>query len=227
MKRWPSIAPCAALLTACAGAAWGADAPPKLLDPAASLCQWADDDSIQRLEQRLDYVDHMLPNIPPEEDRYLTAESERGMKVYQEEQDKHLSTDPSDQILSTLAARKLYYPWKIRKELAKLKHDVAKILSHKPSPEELYMPTYRGNDEAEKLKLAAQALDSAHSYSLQVQEYMTRGQLGKAPPVLASEQFLNVYGGLISLTPDLANYIQCKLAKIMGPQPLPWDPLPK
>ena len=76
------------------------------------------------------------------------------------------------------------------------------------------------NDEgdAEKLNLAAGALQSAHIYIQAVEDWRMMLQVGKAPAEMTSEQFYSkVYP--FHLTMELGYFLQCKLAKIMGPQP--------
>ncbi|WP_060126977.1 hypothetical protein [Burkholderia cepacia] len=187
-------------------------------DPAATRCAGFDDAGLERLIGQLDYADEALPHIPPEEDRYLTAESSAALKVYEEEQKQNNWKPPAqgqgNMRFAALAARPLYTVWKVRKDLADAKQAIAGIVRD-GSPAR----SYKKNPEAEKLERATRAIGPLSAYSLQMQEFLTRQTLAQNNNMLVTpEQWARLYSGELTLDSALGFYMSCKLAKIMGRQ---------
>jgi hypothetical protein len=205
-----------ALLVGSASPAFSADLA-KDYDPAETQCHFADDAELQKnLTSILDYADQALPNIPPEEDRYLTAESAAAKKVYDEELEKNNWKTPAqgqgNARYAALQARPLYTVWGVRKNIVEARKAITEILK----PEPPILVTYRKNPEAEKLERATRALSSVNQYVLAMQDFLTKQSF--TPSLITSDQYLRLYGGAFSLTHDLGQYMSCKLAKIMGRQ---------
>ncbi|MBN3770720.1 hypothetical protein [Burkholderia sp. Se-20378] len=205
------------LLLTLAFPAFSADLP-KDYDPAETRCGF-DDASLKNVIGQLDYADQVLPNIPPEEDRYLTAESAAAKKVYDEELRKNNWKTPlqgqGNMRYGALEARPLYAAWNLRKELVEAKGKITEILKPEPVP---VLVTYRKNPEAEKLERATRALLSITTYSLRMQDFLTRQNLAPNNAMITSDQWTRLYSGALTLNSDLGYYMSCKLAKIMGRQ---------
>lgn len=188
-------------------------------DPAEGRCQFWDDASLQKLTAQLDYADQVLPNIPPEEDRYLTAESASAQKVYLEELEKNNWKAPiqgqGNTRYAALEARPLYTVWGVRKDLVEAKRAITEITRPEPG-----LVNYRKNQDAEKLERATKALSPVNKYALQIQKLLTRQTFVSNSVLITSDQYSRLYSGALTLTSDLGYYMSCKLAKIMGRQPL-------
>ncbi|MFC0398590.1 hypothetical protein [Paraburkholderia rhizosphaerae] len=186
-------------------------------DPAETRCQFWDDSSLEKMTAQLDYADQVLPNIPPEEDRYLTAESSAAKKVYEDELKKNDWKEPvqgqGNMRYAALEARPLYTVWGVRKDLVEARQAIDGIL--KPGSG---LVIYRKNPDAEKLQRALRALYPADRYALHMQELLTKQTLTSNNRMITSEQYSRLYGGALTLTTNLGYYMDCKLAKIMGRQ---------
>lgn len=80
------------------------------IDPAETRCLAGSDDVLARMVKDLDYVDLNLPNVPPEEQRYIEAESASALRIGQEEQRTGDQRAPrASAMLDKLHARPLYY----------------------------------------------------------------------------------------------------------------------
>ncbi|MGS1060087.1 hypothetical protein [Burkholderia glumae] len=205
-----------AMLFALVSPAFSAELP-KDYDPADTRCGF-DDASLNNVLGQLAYADQALPNIPPEEDRYLTVESAAAKKVYEEELKKNDWNPPlqgqGNMRYAALEARPLYVVWNLRKELAEAQRKITEIL--KP-PVPIFV-TYRKNPEAEKLERATRALLSVTEYSLRMQDFLTRQNLAPNSAMITSDQWSRLYSGALTLNSDLGYFMSCKLAKIMGRQ---------
>ncbi|MBC8641621.1 hypothetical protein IAG25_32880 [Caballeronia sp. EK] len=190
-------------------------------DPAEGRCNFWDDASLKTLTATLDYADQVLPNIPPEEDRYLTAESTAAQKVYEEELKKNNWKAPAQSQGNTryaaLEARPLYTVWGVRNALAKAKLSIAAILDEGSGTG---FVTYRKNPDAAKLDRALHAIYPLDAYALSMQALLTKQtyvpQSHKI--MLTADQWSKLYGGTSTLTTNLGYYMSCKLAKVMGRQ---------
>ncbi|NLP64207.1 hypothetical protein [Paraburkholderia sacchari] len=178
-------------------------------DPAETRCSGFDDASLKNFIGQLDYADLVLPNVPPEEDRYLTAESAAAQKLYMDESTR----GQGNMRYAALDARPLYVVWGVRKDLVDSKRAIAGILEDGGPAR-----SYRKNPEAEKLERATRALLPVTEYSLHMQDFLTRQNLAPNKAIVTSEQWARLYSGALTLTSDLGYYMSCKLAKIMGRQ---------
>jgi hypothetical protein len=185
-------------------------------DPAETRCHAWDDAGLKNFVAQLDYADQVLPNIPPEEDRYLTAESAAAKKVYMEELEANNWKAPAqsqgNMRYAALEARPLYIVWGVRKDLVDAKRAIAQILDGGPAR------SYRKNREAEKLERTTSAITAVTIYSLHMQEFLTKQTLAQQNRMITSEQWSRLYSSALTLNSDLGYYMSCKLAKIMGRQ---------
>lgn len=208
-----------ALLISAPLRAYSADLLIKDYDPAEGRCRYADDASLQGITATLNDADKVLPNIPPEEDRYLTAESAAAQQVYEDELEKNNWKTPingqANRRYAALEARPLYTVWGVRKDLGKAKLAISEIL--KPELGN-HMVTYRNNPEAEKLDVATSAIYSVSAYALSMRDFLTKQPLGTNSAMITSDQYTALYSGILDLNSSLGRYMSCKLAKIMGRQ---------
>ncbi|PMS17835.1 hypothetical protein C0Z18_18485 [Trinickia dabaoshanensis] len=190
---------------------------PKDYDPAETRCAGFDDAGLKKFIGQLDYAELVLPNIPPEEGRYLTAESAAAKKIYDEELEQNNWKAPlqgqGNMRYAALEARPLYVVWVVRKDIVKAKQAIAGILEQGGPPR-----SYRKNQDAEKLERATRALLPVTDYALHMQDLLTRQNLMPTDRMLTSEQWTRLYSGALTLNSDLGYYMSCKLAKIMGRQ---------
>jgi hypothetical protein len=92
--------------------------PSKDYDPAQTRCMSGNEKTIERLLADLDAADQAFPNVPPEEEQFLAAESAHAQRLYQQESErKNEGHAESSKVYEALARRPLYYVWKMRKDL--------------------------------------------------------------------------------------------------------------
>jgi hypothetical protein len=179
-------------------------ATPAQMDFVKRQCETADDPWIVRTVSMLDEVDRLLPNIPPEEERYLKAESAAALRVFEEEVASSATSWPrSDQMFKALLARPLYPAFALRKELESVRSQLTRVVALDG------LRAYPDNAEAEKLARAANALRDVAGFPEQVLSF-TRNSNRGIDAVKAGKLVLDTY----KLPSQLAQYIGCKLAKV-------------
>lgn len=200
-------------------AAHGAE-PVKTFDPAEGRCKFSDDEQIgSKLMSTLDYANQVLPNIPPEEERYLKAESDAAQKVYRQEMEqnnwKSQVGGQGQRRFGALAQRPLYDVWELRNRLAELRAEFENILQASNDGAGL---AYRKVPEAAKLSRATHSLLALNSYTLTLGQFLAKQERGRFQ-VISSEQYDRLYSGALMLPVNLHNYMDCKLARVVGRQP--------
>lgn len=173
-------------------------APQPQTDLVRTRCNNNDDASIERMISSTVQVDRLLPNIPPEEEHYLKAESAsieraRGPRA--------------KQMSAALHARPLYSVYELRGYLTKAQAALKHILDpvgHRSYPE---------NSEAERLDRAVGALRPLARYSDSLADYYGR-QVGDDDKnseyqKLAVQSLMALYDTEVGL----GDYIRCKLVK--------------
>lgn len=187
---------------------WAADIS---FDPAEPRCMADDDQAIVRLIAALDSAAIALPNVPPEEDKYLIAEAKAARKLYFESTANNGLAQQSNSRFLHLETRPLYHVWRVRNELVPAREKLATVLSTSG------LVAYRKNAEAEKLDRAASAGYAVNRYTVELTELLTRESI-QSTGLLTGNQYLTLRGDLLELNPTLAHYMACKLAKVMGRQ---------
>ena len=179
-------------------------------DPAETRCRAGADKTIERLLGNLDRADQVFPNVPPEEARYLEAESERAQRTYmQEDAAQGGNHARSNTIYSSLTTRPLYYVWVLRKDLVAARSALHAIFQS----DESGFVTYRANPEAEKLERATKAMLPLDNFGHSLEAAIEHS------PALSSTLATDwqLLAGR-SLNGTLGYFISCKLAKVMGRQ---------
>ena len=192
----------------------------KDFDPAETRCMRADDSIISSLLSQIDYADQNLPNIPPEEQRYLDAESAAAARMYKDESQSEASSYArSTQIYRNLYSRPLYTVWAFRKTIEPARSALKRVLKQQPNPalgDPDYI-TYKKNPEAEKLERAAPAISAVGQYTIALQNLLTKiGEQNYSS--ITQSQWTRLLGSAYGASYDLPAFIECKLAKIMGRQ---------
>ncbi|CAN7777605.1 hypothetical protein LJR290_007900 [Variovorax sp. LjRoot290] len=187
---------CCALL-ACSAIA----ATPEQLQAAKTLCQHHDDPSIVEVASQLDEADKVLPNIPPEEERYLKAERAAAARLMSEKDTRPRAV----QMRSALRARPLYAVYELRMDLKKAQTAINAILA--PDRWE----DYPQNAEAEKLSRAVASLPELAIYAREVVVF----EHNKQRVFVDEDRLAGLSIDAYVMQVDLAGYIRCKLAKAM------------
>lgn len=120
---------------------------------------------------------------------------------------------------AALEERPLYTVWGVRKDLAKAKLAIVGILDGGLGTG---FVTYRKNPEAAKLERAIRAIYPLEAYALSMQALLTKQTYVSDSHriMVTADQWSRLYGGTSTLTTNLGYYMSCKLAKVMGRQPL-------
>ena len=168
-------------------------------------------------------IDSSLPNIPPEEEKYLAAESAATDKLYQIESVKKISHSVTNARFHKLENRRLYFVWNVKLDLKKVIAAVDFILCDHDSAYKLWLDgnapsnwspiKIYENPEATKLERAAGSLYSISNLQMSLREFLIREEAHGADPLLSSEQYNKLQGQHLAPMTDMAFYIKCKLAK--------------
>jgi len=187
-------------------------------DPARGRCLAlkSDDDLINGMIEILDYADRTIPNIPPEEEKYLTAEQAAALRLFREELTEKRSHEQSNERFRKLQSRPLYYVWEVRETIAPTKEALAKIRTLDVSR------TYK-SDEAEKLDRAARSAYRVSDYAIHMQIYLKRSEWGISAMQVSQSQYNELLSGALAINTSLADYEGCKLARLIGRQPYRFD----
>jgi len=187
-------------------------------DAVPSACSISDDANLHYVGDALDYADQSLPNIPPEEERYLTTETSSALKVGAEEREQKGSTDLSDKRFNDLARRPLYYVWKVRQALTHARDAVANILTPQDKDPRARAENLAArqlkNDEAEKLQRAIYAQGEIDAYLLAMQDFITRIDTIQNL-AMSHEQVTRIYTQIVMMPTNMRSYMSCKLAKAL------------
>lgn len=190
---------------------------PNDYDPAESRCVRANDETINRLISNLDYVDHALPNIPPEEQHYLEAEYNRALDTLNEEMLKNGKAPKGNKMFYKLSLRPLYDVWYLRRTIEPARLALERVLKRQPHPEngDADFITYKNNPEAEKLERASMAEFQVEGFVTQLDIYLDKIEYQQKP--FSDDTYVRLLGNG-GMADDLSAFINCKLAKIMGKQ---------
>lgn len=176
-------------------------------DPADSKCQIYDDTGINSMQAILNHADDVLPNVPPEESQFFSAETESLTRITDE--------NVVNSRYATLETRTFYHVWKLKKDILKVR---AALKNVSGADKTTAWTVYKKSQEAEKLRLAIDASRAIDSYVRDYTEFLTvQTYAPKALPI-TSKEYTNMYGGILTLQGDITDYMDCKLAKIMGRQ---------
>jgi hypothetical protein len=184
----------------------------EMIDLAKTYCRNFDYDEEKALAELLEEVrrfERLIPNVPPEEESYLSREYDAIMVNFEDKRQRR-------ERFGFVSSRPWYRVWSVRRDINKVEVALKKVIE---------TPKGWGTDyeskEAEKLRQAIAASDVVAHYVSGVGEFLSNAELGKVKVVsLSGEQIQRFSFHTYILPSTLSMYMQCKLAKIMGPQPL-------
>jgi hypothetical protein len=188
-------------------------------DAMEGLCHVSAEDYIDTLRRGLDYVDTVLPNVPPEEAVYLAREREAVSRLSDIETKDKASHAPSNRRMDALSHRPMYYLWGARKDLADAVtsadgiYDPARVnqaFVDRKTKVNLWDPFRRPKvDTLYRMLSASQYLDSAVR---SLQEFDSNGGYR----LFGSEQeYQRFYGATLLLQFDLKMAMGCQLAHVV------------
>ena len=176
-------------------------------DPAVPRCVPGDDRILDRMLASLQTADELMPNVPPEEEKYLVAESAAVKRVMDEEAERKVEDHSRWLSMNrALRARPLYFVWAARNDLSEARRQIQAIRATNG------VTTYRNSPEAEKLERATHAISALSRYAKSLEAALDSPVVKVPVPTSFS-----LYAGLY-LNHDLGRFMSCKLARVMGKQ---------
>ncbi|MBM0105200.1 hypothetical protein JM946_10580 [Steroidobacter sp. S1-65] len=183
-------------------------------------CKYADDSSIDRIKATLQFFDRILPNVPPEEERYLSAESEALFRNHRDELGSNHPHDSTYRRQESLASRRLYYVWKARGELSQVRAKLDLLLLNRDSTGKAWLDgnhnadlSIYASEEANKLNRAANIISDVSDLQLSLRE-LSAHETARQDSFLTRETSGEFYVSILAMDNYLSAFIQCKLAKI-------------
>ncbi len=182
---------------------------PALLAKSANVdffCKANDDKDLPSLILNLEWASRVLPGVPPEEWRYLQAESEAA---------SNLQVDPTVSNPTELARRRwaqlenrpLYYVWRVKRALGRNRADLNNIITPP-------FPLFPESPDATRLNSAVDAMSSASEYRDELHSFLRRNDLAAVKIDLGNADFLLEFrAGQVQFF--LNRYVKCKLHKLM------------
>lgn len=180
-----------------------------------TACVSWDDEGLGRLLANVKEIDKALPNIPPEEARYLEAEMESMMRA-SKDSDAKSTGSRANKIAAKLLGRHFYPVWELRRSVKKAENALVTITDLNP-------PNYGGDyifygrSEAEKLRRASNSIRPIATLSVGIKDFLNSTE-GRTGEYLSQKDYNFFVGATYFLSANLGNYIQCKLAKIVASQ---------
>jgi hypothetical protein len=190
----------------------------------SAACKSADDASVMGIGQSLAHIGSVLPNVSPEESKYLEAESASVQLAYSEENAARRNHQVSGRRYADLISRPFYYLWKVRQNLqlavemtdaivdahARTKfegwgYDLKKNVGFPVIPFK--------NADAIKLAWAIDSVSSLAAFAMSVSVFVTREEFRSGNELLTEGQRADVSSESELLAIRLQNFMTCKLAK--------------
>ena len=167
-------------------------------------CVSGGDEALRLMKGLLEAADESLPNVPPEEEKYLAAESATGLRMYKTELAANPPDHtPSNKLYAALFSRPLYAAWEARKELRNARLAIQQI-----GQSEGRAIVYPRNVEAMKLRQAIQAVPSIARYEKALESF------SNSPFV--TNDVMRVLTANFMLSQELSWYMECRLAKTVS-----------
>jgi hypothetical protein len=187
-------------------------------------CKYFDDPSLsENIGSSLRYLDTALPNVTPEEDKYLTAERAAMIELADEASTKHEPYTQADKRGANLESRRLYHVWLVRHDLIEAQRSVEFILLDQKhayarmeagtAPKSYQPMDVFTNDDARKLYRALNALEALSALQRSTSELLLLESQRRSDQILSDKQRINLYSRNLQLVFNLKMYMQCKLAK--------------
>ena len=168
-------------------------------------CKNSGEELIAKLSQDLVRADQVLPNIPPEEAKYINDEGLAIKRIYRSKDQKYEYSTLVERF-SKLSSRPLYKVSNVRLALTNAKESLNKISSS--STGNMYYPK---SVEADKLYRAIQATEPIATYVTEVAEFSRMD----TPPGMQNKQVVDLHGEAILMPGILQDFMICKLEKAM------------
>jgi hypothetical protein len=179
----------------------------------ANACYNKDDAAIGKMKTWLAEAEKYLPNVPPGDEQYFKAETERARK-FMDDNDPQALLEYS-KIQSTLETHPLYWAWIARADLARASEAVSKIVG----PYNRWRAQYGDNLEAEKLRFTLEAIRPVKVYAETIIKIVNLQSAGKLSFLSdAGNAAADSSQGYVNL---LSLYSECKLFKVMTMKPVP------
>jgi hypothetical protein len=187
----------------------------------AGLCMHTAQESVDRVRKDLDYIDTVLPNVPPEESEYLQRENDAVDKLYRAEEAAKASNGPSSARWSALTKRPLFNVWKARKDLAKAITSVDGIYDPQKARKEwedakTTVSPARVSFRREQPDTLLRMLDAANY----VESAVVSLHEMPAPSGFAADQYLTFIFRVSSVSGSLRWAMKCQLAHVVFDQPV-------
>ena len=193
----PRFAVTMLILTACRVSA-------ATFDPADSACLFGPDENLTSMIDTLTYTSEVLPKVPPEEEKFFVAADLEVTEARAARSDDYL------RLLSRyvdLQDRPAFRLWHLRQLLLRALSALRNVNQGSKS-------FYTQDKEAARLELAADAIAPVAHYE-QALAVETRRDVRSLR--IPEESTAKVLSGM-HISDDLAYYIGCRLARVMGPQ---------
>ena len=198
---------------------YAGDKPKNGYDPTEVRCYGlsdGDSEFVKSINRYIETANDNLPNIPPEEAKYISDEKNAISKLSTQNSLKPdaQATVQINQRFTALTQRRTYYAWIARNDLVALKskfeHFEKFINGHNDE-----LTTYRKNNEAEKLTRIISNFFLFENLSFSLKEFLIRQEY-IAPPLITRDQYDKLFWVTSYMTFMASEYAGCKLAKIMG-----------
>jgi hypothetical protein len=187
-------------------------------------CKYFDDPSLaEKIGSSLSYLDIALPNITPEEDRYLTSERAAMIELANDASAKKEPYTLSDKRGANLESRRLYHVWLVRHDLVEAQRSVEFILLDQKhayarmeagtAPKSYQPMDFFTNDDARKLYRALNAVDALSALQRSTSEFLLLESQRRTDKLLSEKQWISVYSRNLQFVFNLKMFMQCKLAK--------------
>jgi hypothetical protein len=190
--------------------AWSTE-PPKLRDVESEWCVDQGPDgmaSIDLIKRQLNRADRTFPNVPPEEDEYLQVESQRLLRLYSESFGKGVAgSQDIDRQWQALQNRPYYYIWRMRRELVGVRKVIEQV---EDASTPTWLTVYTKNQDAEMILRLSQGLYRLSTYEDALKDLENRTDRQTLERAKLSSIGFDFF---------VSQFIECHLAKIMGPQP--------
>ena len=168
---------------------------------------------IRDLKEALSDVDHIVPNVPPEEEKYLRAEYDALIpSSFNEKTGKFKESElPQNVQLTRFAAlesRPLYHPWLVRAQLRNVLDEISAL--EKPDPNPRYLDT-----DATQLLRAIRSASTLASFDTSIHNYVNAVAERRAPNPLGDKgEVTKLQGRPLGLFLGMQRFEECKLARV-------------
>jgi hypothetical protein len=162
----------------------------------SAFCEGNDDPSINQIRQSIALADAIIPQIPPEEDRYLDAEEK---SLFMGEKPKIRGTERWE----ALTRRPLYYSWKLRAAIRPVVESLDQL-------RDSTSPLFYKNIETAKMYRAITGYRFWNEYVRELQTFLDKERFLQIDQGTRYRLFANGLAGNLALE----QFMLCKLSKL-------------